>query len=73
MTKSLFDKARNIRKGILESRLVARMETEGRPLTDNETIRELEYLKETLPYAGYEPDEQREKLSAINYLLKRYA
>ena len=43
--KSLFDRARDIRKGALESRLVARMETEGRPLTDDETIAELQYLK----------------------------
>ena len=70
---TLFERARNIRKGTLESRLVARMETEGRPLTDAETVSELKYLKETLPYAGLEPEEQREKMAAISYLLKRYA
>ena len=35
--------------GCLESRLVARMETEGRELTDEETVNELEYLAETIP------------------------
>lgn len=40
--KSLFDRARDIRHGCLESRLVARMETEGRKLTDEETANELE-------------------------------
>lgn len=72
MAKSLFDKARDIRHGALESRLVARMETEGRPLTDEETFSELEYLKETLPYAGYEPEDIKDQMLAINYLLKRY-
>lgn len=72
MGKSLFDRAINIRKGALESRLVARMETEGRPLTDDETIEELQYLKETLPYAGYEPEDIKDKMDAINYLLKKY-
>ena len=47
--KSLFDRARDIRHGCLESRLVARMETEGRKLTDEETANELEYLAETIP------------------------
>lgn len=70
---TLFERARNIKKGTLESRLVARMETEGRELTDEETVSELKYLKKTLPYAGLEPEEQREKISAINYLLKKYA
>ena len=50
--KSLFERARNIHHGCLESRLVARMETEGRELTDEETANELEYLAETIPYAG---------------------
>lgn len=72
MSKTLFDRARDIRHGALESRLVARMETEGRPLTDKETISELEYLKETLPYAGYEPEDIKEQMAAINYLLKKY-
>lgn len=72
MGKSLFDRARDIRKGALESRLVARMETEGRPLTDDETIAELLYLKETLPYAGYESEDIKEQMGAINYLLKKY-
>ena len=40
--------------------------------TDNETLLELQYLKETLPYAGYEPEDLKEKMDAINYILKRY-
>ena len=72
MSKTLFDRARDIRNGALESRLVARMETEGRELTDEETIAELEYLKEMLPYAGYEPEDIKEQMAAINYLLKKY-
>lgn len=70
--KTLFQKAINIKRGTLESRLIARMETEGRELTDTETIAELKYLKETLPYAGLEPEDRKEKMSAINYLLKKY-
>lgn len=70
--KTLFERACNIRKGVLESRMVARMETEGRPLTDDETISELKYLKETIPYAGLESVDQNNIMSAINYLLKKY-
>lgn len=70
MKKSLFDRARNIRHGALESRMVARMETEGRSLTDDETISELLYLKDTLPYAGLEKEDLKPMMSAINYLLK---
>lgn len=73
MKKSLFNRAREIRGGILESRLVARMETEGRELTDKETISELEYLRDTFRYSGYEEDFIREVLQVVNYLLKRYA
>lgn len=72
MAKSLFNRARDIKHGVLESRMVARMETEGRPLTDDETIKELKYLKETLPHAGYELEDIKETMQAINYLLKRY-
>lgn len=68
--KTLFNRARDIKGGVLESRMVARMETEGRELTDIETIAELKYLKETLPYAGI--DDLKEKMYAINYLLKKY-
>lgn len=39
--KTLFEKARNVRHGCLESILIARMETEGRELTDEETVNEL--------------------------------
>jgi hypothetical protein len=59
--KSLFERAINIRHGCLESRLVARMETEGRELTDEETANELEYLAETIPYAGLGKEYEKEK------------
>lgn len=72
MSKSLFNRARDIRHGALECEMVARMETEGRELTDEETIAELEYLKETFPYAGYDPKDLKVKMDAINYLLKKY-
>ena len=70
--KTLFNRARDIKGGVLESRMVARMETEGRDLTDTETIAELKYLKETLPYAGIDSKELREIMYAVNYLLKKY-
>lgn len=69
MSKTLFDRARDIRGGVLESRLVARMETEDRPLTDEETVKELEYLIETIPYSGC--GNEREIVSACKYLLRR--
>ena len=72
MKKTLFDRACDIRHGVLESRMVARSSTEGRPLTDQETISELQYLKETLPYAGYEREDIQPMMAAINYLLKKY-
>lgn len=70
--KSLFERARNIRHGCLESRLVARMETEGRKLTEEKTIEELEYLSETIPYAGLEKEDQNNIMSALRYLKKYY-
>lgn len=70
--KSLFERARNIRHGCLESRLVARMETEGRTLTDEETVNELEYLAETIPYAGLEREDKNNIMAAIRYLRKYY-
>ncbi len=70
--KSLFERARNIRHGCLESRLVARMETEGRELTDEETANELEYLAETIPYAGLGKEYEKEIMAAIRYLRKYY-
>ena len=70
--KSLFERARNIRHGCLESRLVARMETEGRPLTDEETANESEYLAEAIPYAGLGKEYEKEIMTAIRYLRKYY-
>lgn len=70
--KTLFNRARNIRHGVLESRLVARMETKGRELTDEETAQELEYLAETIPYAGYDKEDVNNIMTAIRYLRKYY-
>lgn len=70
MKKTLFERARSVRGGVLESRMVARMETEHRPLTDEETRSELKYLVETIPYAGLEPEDEREIAKACKYLLK---
>ena len=48
------------------------METEGRELTDEETANELEYLAETIPYAGLGEEYEKEILTAIRYLRKCY-
>lgn len=70
--KTLFNRARDVRHGVLESRMVARMETEGRELTDEETANELEYLAETIPYAGLDAKERNDIMAAIRYLRKYY-
>ena len=70
--KTLFERARNVRHGCLESRLIARMKTEGRELTDEETVNELEYLAETIPYAGLEREDKNNIMAAIRYLRKYY-
>lgn len=70
--KTLFERARNVRHGCLESRLIARMETERRELTDEETVNELEYLAETIPYAGLEREDKNNIMAAIRYLRKYY-
>ena len=68
--KSLFNRARDAAGGVLESRMVARMETEGRELTDEETRSELRYILETVPYAGLEPEDERKIVGACRRLLK---
>ena len=73
MAKTLCQRARDIRGGVLESRIVARMDDLNRELTDREVISELEYLRDTFMYSGYEDESIREVLKAVNYLLKRYA
>lgn len=67
--KTLFEKARDIRHGALESRMVARMETEGRPLTDEETLNEVKYLLETIPFAGLEKEDERNIIAACRYII----
>lgn len=70
--KTLFQRAREMRGGILESRLVARMETEGRELTDKEVIAEMEYLKDTFQHSGYDKEYTRDVLAVANYIIKKY-
>lgn len=68
--KTLFNRARNYCNGALESRLVARMETEGRELTNEETKAEAQYILETIDYAGYEPEETKLIKRACRQVLK---
>ena len=72
MATSLFNTARDICHGVLESRMVARMETEGRALTDYETAKECEYLLETIDYSGYDRDEIANIKRACRHIIKRY-
>lgn len=71
MKRSLFDIACDMRGGILESRMMARKETEGRPLTDAETISECRYLLDTIGYAGYDRAYTSAIMSACRYVLKK--
>lgn len=73
MKKSLFNTARDIQHGILESRMVSRKETEGRDLTDAETIKECEYILETIDYAGRDANETRLIKQACKYIIKKGA
>ena len=70
--QTLFERARNVQGGVLESRLVARMETEGRELTHQETVNELKYLEETIPYAGLDEEYTKKVKTAIRYLKKYF-
>ena len=69
--KSLFNRARDIQGGVLESRMVARMETEGRELTDDETKAECEYLLETVDYSGYDSKYVSAIKRACRYIISR--
>lgn len=68
--KSLFNKARDAAGGVLESRMVARMETEHRELTDEETRAELRYILDMAPFAGWEPEDLRKVTAACRRLLR---
>lgn len=48
--RSLFERARDYRHGVLETVLVARADDLNHPLTDRETYEELKYQLEDLPY-----------------------
>lgn len=69
--KPLYDTARNIQGGVLESRMVAYAETLGRPLTDDDVINEAKYLLDTFEYAGYDKDYTNQVKRACKYLLKK--
>ena len=69
--KSLFNRARDIQGGVLESRMVARMETEGRDLTDEETREECEYLLDTIDFSGYDRKEISAIKRACRYILNK--
>ncbi len=70
MKKSLFDRSRDIFGGVLESRMVARMETEGRALSDDETVAECQYILETVDYSGRERSEIAKIKRACKYILR---
>lgn len=72
MKKPLFERARDVAGGALEGRMVARMETEGRILTDLETVKECEYILETIDFAGKEPEDIRPIKKACRYIIKAY-
>ena len=58
--KSLFERARDYRHGVLESVLVARSDDLNRPLTDEETYEELKYQLEDLPYKPSDAKRKRD-------------
>lgn len=56
---------------ILHSRFVAREETQGHRLTDDEVVEEAKYLLETIPYGGtYEGDELKKAIRQLKALIK---
>lgn len=69
---TLFNIARDCYGGALEARMVARMETEGRDLTNEETKSEVEYVLETIDYSGREPKDIAQVKKACKYVLKKY-
>lgn len=69
MKKTLFDRACNIQGGILESRMIAREETEGRPLLWDDTKKECQYILETIDAAGYSKEETAKIKKACRYIL----
>jgi len=67
MKKSLYDRALNT---VLHSRFVARAEDLKRPLTDEETRREIIYQLEDLPYKGLEDETVKTARRQLRALLK---
>lgn len=70
--ESLFNIARDCYGGVLEGRMIARKETEGRDLTDEETKSEVEYVLDTIDYSGREPKNIAQIKKACKYVLKKY-
>lgn len=68
--KSLFNRARDIQDGVLESRMVARMDDLNRDLTDEETIEECKYLLDTIEYSGNERQTISSIKKACKYIIK---
>ena len=68
--KSLYQRARDIQKGILEYKMVARADDLNRDLTDEEVISECEYLLDTIEYSGYDEKYISSIKRACKYILK---
>jgi len=71
MKKSAFEIARSIDGGIFEAELVARSDDLNRPLTKEETIKELQYLLETAPYSPDEEEEINRTIRACKNAIRR--
>ena len=71
MRKAIHERAMDVCGGVLESRIVARMSTNGRDyLTYDETMAECKYILETIDYAGYDSKETATIKRACRYILK---
>ena len=71
MQKSLFNLARDCYGGILESRMVARMDDLNRDLTDEETKEECKDLLDTVDYSGRESRDIAQTKKACRYILSK--
>lgn len=73
MKKSLCNTARDICHGVLERRIVARMDDLNRDLTDEETVEECEYMLEQFypEFTGYDTEYCSEVRKACRYILKK--
>ena len=69
--KSLYQLRDARRETLKIRRIVSRMETEGRELTDEEVVNECKYILETIDYAGYGSERTREIKAACRYIISR--